>query len=403
MTELAEFIATAPLADTHEHLVSEDEFLTNGPDVLEDLFDHYTRADLAVAGASPEALQRLNDASDPDLEGRFLGIRDAWEAIQHTGYGEGVRLTAKRVYGLEEIVPEALLAAQKITESLRKPGERLRLLKDVANLSYVQIDDFKKEHGPKDPFFLYDINVMSLAEGKLPAEWGTIEQAREAIGALFAADAPNVVAVKSQHAYNRTLLWQGRTDSEIAPLLQTPWQERSEAQNLAVGDWAFARCIEEAIRHDLPIKIHTGYYAGHSTMPIERVPSGLLTGLLRAYPTARFVLMHTSYPYGHEQLALAKHFPNVFLDLCWAWSIDPYATRDFVRHALHAVPANKLFAFGGDSFWPNVAVSYAFQARTWLTRALQAEVDEGLLTERQALRLAARWMGENQAACFNVA
>ena len=400
MTDLAAFIAAMPLADTHEHLCTEEKFLSVGPDVLEDLFDHYTRADLAVAGATPEALKRLIDASDPDLAGRFLGVRDAWEAIQHTGYGEGVRLTAKRVYGLEEIVPEALDAAQKITESLRKPSERLRLLRDVANLSYVQIDDFQWQRQPTDRFFLYDISVVGLVQGSFPEEWQTPEQARAGIAERFAQNAPHAIAIKSQHAYSRTLLWQVRTDSEIAPLLGKA--ELAEADKLALGDWMFARCIEEAIRHELPIKIHTGYYAGHSYMPIERVPSGLLTGLLRRYPEARFVLMHTSYPYGHEQIALAKHFPNVFLDLCWAWSIDPYATRDFVRHVIHAVPANKLFAFGGDSFWPNASVSYAFQARAWLTRALQAEVSEGLLTEKQALALAGRWMGGNQAACFNL-
>ena len=401
MTDLTAFIATMPLADTHEHLCTEEKFLSVGPDVLDDLFDHTTRADLAVAGATPEALKRLIDASDPDLAGRFLGIRDAWEAIQHTGYGEGVRLTAKRVYGMDEIVPEALDGAQKIAESLRKPGERLRLLRDVASLSYVQIDDFRWDCEPSDDnFFQYDISVVGLVQGNVPQGCTTPEAVREHIGNGFARWASKAVAIKSQHAYSRTLLWQERTDSEIAPLLTKP--EPTEADKLALGDWMFARCIEEAIRHELPVKIHTGYYAGHSYMPIERVPSGLLTGLLRRYPKARFVLMHTSYPYGHEQIALAKHFPNVFLDLCWAWSIDPYATRDFVRHAIHAVPANKLFAFGGDSFWPNASVSYAFQARAWLTRALQAEVNEELLTEKQALALAARWMGGNQATCFNL-
>ena len=400
MTDLATFIAETPLADTHEHLDTEEKFLADGPDLLEDLFDHYTRADLAVAGATPEALKRLMNSSDPDFAGRFVGVRDAWEAIQHTGYGEAVRLTAKRVYGIDEIVPEALAAAQKIAEGLRKPGERLRLLRDVANLSYVQIDDFRWECEPTDNFFYYDISVVKLAQGNVPEGCATPEAVRNWIGNRFSQWAPKAVAVKTQHAYNRTLLWQERSDSEVAPLLAK--SEPTEPEKLVLGDWMLARCIEEAVRHELPVKIHTGYYAGHSTMPIERIPSGLLTNLLRRYPAACFVLMHTSYPYGHEQIALAKHFPNVFLDLCWAWSIDPYATRDFVRHVVHAVPANKLFAFGGDSFWPNASVSYAFQARAWLTRALQSEVDEALLTEKQAIVLAGRWMGGNQAACFNV-
>ena len=72
------------------------------------------------------------------------------------------------------------------------------------------------------------------------------------------------------------------------------------------------------------------------------------------------------------------------------------APREFVRSFLHAVPASKLFAFGGDTRWPTSACAYAMQARRWLHRALQAEVDDGDLTEREAIALATRLMRGNQ-------
>ena len=76
--------------------------------------------------------------------------------------------------------------------------------------------------------------------------------------------------------------------------------------------------------------------------------------------------MHTAYPYSDELVSIAKHYPNVWVDLCWAWSIDPYSSTDFVRRFLHAVPSNKLFGFGGDTFWPTAAVAYSIQARRGL-------------------------------------
>ncbi len=79
-----------------------------------------------------------------------------------------------------------------------------------------------------------------------------------------------------------------------------------------------------SIQHNLPFKIHTGYYAGYGGMPVERIKPGHLCGLLKQYPQARFVLMHIAYPYSDEIVAaIAKHYPNVYVDLCWAWSIDP--------------------------------------------------------------------------------
>jgi predicted TIM-barrel fold metal-dependent hydrolase len=125
--------------------------------------------------------------------------------------------------------------------------------------------------------------------------------------------------------------------------------------------------------------------------------------LLAAYPEARFVLMHIGYPYSGEMVALAKHYPNAFVDLCWAWSVDPYRAVDFVRSLIHAAPINKLFAFGGDTHWPSAALAYAWQARSWLARALSAEVSEGLLSEVQAIGVAEAVMFRNQQACFDLA
>ena len=146
----------------------------------------------------------------------------------------------------------------------------------------------------------------------------------------------------------------------------------SDEDRLCLGDWCWARGVELAIEHDLPFKLHTGYYAGHSRMPVDYIRGGNLCPLLAAYPDARFVLMHIAYPYSDELVALAKHYPNVYADLCWAWSIDPFSASNFVRQFIHAVPANKLFLFGGDTGWPTAAVAYAHQARLWFTRALQS-------------------------------
>jgi predicted TIM-barrel fold metal-dependent hydrolase len=417
MNDLAQHIQTVRLIDTHEHLRYEQEYVEQGPDILRSLFGNYVTADLVVAGATPEAVERLVDGADPDLRARFAGVRAAWETCQHTGYGEAVRLIARLVYDLEEITPEGLAVANARNDALRRPGERLRLLRDVAGLDHVQTDDFARTRtpDPTDPeFFLYDLTWAGFCNGEvnpaeIHAEVGIVVEDIASLGAaieaIFAKHAPTAIAVKAQHAYNRTLLWQERTDDEAEAVLrkQLGGQELDEAERLCLGDWCWARGVERAIEHNLPFKIHTGYYAGHSRMPVERIRSGHLCPLLARYPEARFVLMHIAYPYSDELVALAKHYPNAYVDLCWAWSIDPYTTRDFVRRMIHAVPANKLFAFGGDTAWPSAVVAYAAQARQWLTRALQAEVDEGLLTERQAIALATRMMRTNQEECFDLA
>jgi hypothetical protein len=416
MNDLAEHIQSLRMIDTHEHLDKEAEYVEDGHDILQDLFENYIQADLVVAGASEAAVKRLFDHSDPDLRARFAGVQMAWERCRHTGYGEAVRLIARQAYGMEEITPAAIEAAAPRTIALSQPGERLRILRDEANLDHVQIDDFywqclPDQTGPE--FFLYDLSWVGFCRGEIDApgiaaevgvEVDDLDSLRAGMAAIFAKHGPRAIAVKSQHAYGRTLRWQERDEADVARALgkQLAGQALDEAELLCLGDWGMARGVELAIEHNLPFKIHTGYYAGHSRMPIDRVRPGQLCELLARYPQARFVLMHIAYPYNDELVALAKHYPNVYVDMCWAWSINPFVARDFVRRMIHAVPINKLFAFGGDTFRPNAAVAYATQARQWLTRALQAEVDEGLLDERAAIALATRLMRDNQLDCFDI-
>ena len=419
-TDLALFIRQTPLCDTHEHLQTEDAWLREGPDILGDLFGNYVEADLHTAGASREAMGRLRDASDPDIAGRFRGIQKAWEATRFTGYGEAVRTIAREVYGLDELTPDGLAEAQEQTIRLRKPGERYRLLHDRAHLDHVQIDNFGWPPGAEafhPEFFLYDLSWVGFCNGETGDTWHTplsqatgvevhdIASLRAAQEVVFRTYGPIAIAVKSQHAYSRTLDWHERSDDEAESAFRAIREQGKEAPaeaRLCLGDWSWARGVELAIEHRLPFKIHTGYYAGNWGMVVDRIKTGQLYRLLQRYPDARFVLMHIAYPYSEELAAMAKHYPNVWVDLCWAWSIDPYASGQFVRRFLHAVPINKLFAFGGDTFWPTSSLAYAYQARKGLTRALAAEVADGELTEREAIEVAERLMRGNAYACFDV-
>jgi hypothetical protein len=416
-SDLKEFIQQTPLCDSHEHLKKEQEWMEDGPrDVLEDLFTNYQPADLSSAGASDEQVARLRDGSDPDQQGRFDAVRSSWEAVRFTGYGEAVRILAQELYGLREWNAAEFSAAQEKLDGWRQPGGRYHLLKEVANIDHVQTDDFCWPCLPDASgagFFFYDISWAAFCDGRIDIEMlhsetgvevTNLAQLRQAMECIFDRHAEYAIAVKAQHAYSRTLYWQERDDSCAASALEAVLgnEEPSEGTRLTLGDWCWARGVELAIEHDLPFKLHTGYYAGNDRMPVDRIKGGNLCALLAKYTDCRFVLMHIAYPYSDELIALTKHYRNVYADLCWAWSIDPYSSSDFVRRFIHSAPANKLFAFGGDTSWPTSAVAYSIQSRRWLHYALEAEVADGLLSETEAMDVAGRLMRDNQHACFNV-
>ena len=403
------------VVDTHEHLMGEDQWLEKGPgDVLADLFGHYAHKDLIAAGVSAETMTRVLDAGNPDLEQRWQLIESAWHAMQFTGYGEALRLAARHVYGIEEISPASLGSAAPRLQALRQPGQRYQFLSEVAHLDHVQVNQLiptVDKSGPE--FFLYDLSWAALSCGGSPALFfqphgysvTDLASLKRAIEAYFNRYGPLAIAVKTQHAYNRTLHWQARSDGEaeraLAVVLKDP-QNADEASRLCLGDWCLGQGVTQAIGHRLPVKIHTGYYYNNNVMVMERIRPSLLCPLLIRYPEAKFVLMHTGYPYGHELPALAKHFGNVYVDLCWAWAMDPFATMDVVRRFVHAAPSNKLFAFGGDTHSPTSTYGYLLQMRRWLGKTLEAEMAEGTMSEGQAMVLATSILRENQLVCFDV-
>jgi predicted TIM-barrel fold metal-dependent hydrolase len=418
-SDLERAIFETPLCDTHEHLRYESVWNSEKADVLSDLLSNYVTADLKSAGATDEATQRALDAKDPDIEKRLSGVLPALERCRHTGYGEAVFLSARDVYGIEKLTPAALTAAQPILDNLKQPGGRLHLLREVARLDHTQTDDFVWPCLP-DPsgrsFFFYDLSWVNFAKGDIAplkvhedtgVEVRDVTSLEEAMRKIFVNYAPCAIAVKSQHAYARTLEWRerDRSDVEIAlnKRLSHPETPLPEEDLLCLGDWCLAKGVELSIEFGLPFKIHTGYYAGNGYMIVNRVPAGHLCSLLAKYPKARFVLMHIAYPYQDEIVALAKHFPNVVVDLCWAWSIDPFSSKDVVRRMLHAAPVNRLFGFGGDTWYATTSYAYSIQARTWLARALAEEVADKCLSESEAIAVARAWMLENQLETFNLA
>ncbi|WEJ13868.1 amidohydrolase (plasmid) [Sinorhizobium sp. K101] len=409
-SELEEFIASSTLCNTHEHTEYERFYRDSRHDVLTHLFDNYVVFDLHSAGASQKSLDALIDPSDPDVARRFRDVQTYWDRIHFTGYAEGVKLAAKRLFGIDVLTPEALSAAQETSAYKGEKDERLTLLKDVANLDHVQIDTNTRPFPPEmmgQDFFLYDLNMFDFCsgrpdfdvlEGQLGTDATSLEELGGAIGRLFDISARYAVAVKSQHAYVRTLKWEQRSDADAAisfGAVRRLGKAAPEPDRLCLGDWCMSRVAEMCARHDLPFKMHTGYFTKNNFMPTENLRAGNMDVFLKMHPNTRFVLMHIAYPHSDELIALAKHYTNVSIDMCWAWSINPLHASEFLRRYLRGAPKNKLFVFGGDTLLPTSSVGYAMQFRKWFGRTLGREVADGTMSEDEAVQLAEFFMIDN--------
>lgn len=151
---------------------------------------------------------------------------------------------------------------------------------------------------------------------------------------------------------------------------------------------------------NLVIQIHAGLLEGNDNVLTNSDPT-LLVNLFSEYKEAKFDVFHGAYPYTRELAALAKNFPNVYVDMCWLHVISPSRARQALAEWLDTVPSNKIFGFGGDYVFAECIYGHSAMARENIARVLTEKVEEGTFTEVQAIDLARKLLHDNAYEFFS--
>jgi uncharacterized protein len=400
------------IIDTHEHLEEEAVRLSQPRD-WSYLFSHYAADDLAVAGMPPADLEQFLGSS-LDIHAKWRLFEPIWPKARNTGYCRAVRLSVEELYGEPEISAGSYARIDAKMQAMAKPGFYHEILRR-AGIESCQVNALEtktiRTETDRDVLlqdlsffhftFLTDVEAMARESG---IEVGTLADYLRVIDHHFERHGQEAVAVKNQGAYSRRLDFEEVAPEAAAPLFarRQAGETLSAAEGKAVQDCVFHHCVRRAIDHGLPVKLHTGYYAGRNGMPLERVGQNPpdLCPILRRYPDGRFVLMHIGYPYQDEMIALAKHYANAFIDLCWAWIICPAACVRFTTEFLTAAPLNKLLGFGGDYRVIEPVLGHARIARQGLSLALSELVEDGWMSVPEARAAAERVLRTNGLELF---
>jgi predicted TIM-barrel fold metal-dependent hydrolase len=423
--DLWELIEKTPFVDTHEHLWPETHRIRSireetdipAPD-LGMLFCHYTDSDLLVSGMSGEDLKKVT--------GRELAPRDKWKLIapfyarcRLTGYQRCLRESLRALYDEDDIHEGNCEAISEKLHGQIQPGFYRRIMKDVANIEYAHVNSLNdlvfRDNEPDPAMFAQDLWTIGLGTGVrmetleqcAGGKVSTLEEAHAAIEAAFSKYGPKAIAVKDQGAYWRSLKFDPVSEITASPLFARFAEDQEsldadEKQDLTAH--LFRYCLTQATKYGLPVKLHTGYHAGMGSMELRRVRDNLsdLCPLFRDYPDTEFVLMHMSYPYQEELIAVCKQYPNVYADMCWAWIINPSAAVRFLKEFIMAAPASKIFTFGGDYLPVELVPGHARVARMGIMQALRELLEERWLSESEIPELVERLMRGNAHEVFDL-
>ncbi len=398
--------------DTHEHLMDESERL----DCVEPfipcddwalLLNLYFGFDLILGGISKSEIGRLFSKNVSPID-KWVILKEYWPYLKNTASGIVFRTTIRILYGIDEISEDNIPELQNRYEQTRKKGFYKQIIRELANIRHCHV------HSPnvackksESPDLLYqDIALNGMIQVTLNSysvpenvkinnltDWHTL------IDGWFAEYGHAAKAVKIGNAYFRRLDFERVEASEVEEIFSRKinLQTNGPEEDKKLQDHLFWYCVDKATAHGLPVKMHTGQWAMNNAMNMHWVkenPSDCAS-LCRQAPDTKFVFFHLCYPHYEEMLSLAKNYANAYIDMCWSWSLNPLAAKDFLKKFILTVPNNKIFTFGGDDKIVENLVGHAHVARQGIALAFTELVSENWLTLGDAMDLVDHLMYKN--------
>ena len=426
-----------PIVDTHEHTMPESERTDYALD-FSLLFAHYSSSDLVSAGMSPRMMEAVRlpmyryrmllnsrtklgrpvpkpEREDLSLEERWRAMEPYWEAIRNTAYARAVLIAAKDLFNVDDLNCHTYERLSQAIADTHRPGWYRHVLADLAGIEVgiidIQTTDVDRELFAPSMRLDHYIAIGSRSdldglEEESEVAIHSLDDLVEALQATVLRYVSNgAVAVKSALAYRRTLSYEKVTRGEAEVVFNRLAQHLGEGPSWAeakpLQDYMMHQVIRAAIQANLPIQVHTGLHEGNESI-ITNSQATKLVNLFIEYREARFDLFHGGYPYTSEFATLAKNFPNVYPDLCWVHLISPEIGRRQLHELIETVPGNKILAFGGDCVSVEISYAHARMARRVVARVMAEKVEDGYMSETEALALARRMLHDNPARLFNL-
>jgi len=177
-------------------------------------------------------------------------------------------------------------------------------------------------------------------------------------------------SLKVGTAYGRDIAIPQRSGKEADVALLAMNSNQVLNTSVAVTDFIHDLAADACAEKGLPMQIHTGYLAGNTyENDLHKTYAARMEHFLARHPKTRFDIFHGSFPQWGEVLTLARHYPNVYVNMCWVPSTSESIAEAMLAAALDAVPVNKIM-YGGDAHSPEMAYGIAQLFRGVVERVL---------------------------------
>lgn len=268
----------------------------------------------------------------------FVQVKRAVEKL----YGKGLELNENTWH----------LFDQRIKEAYSNPGHERNVLENICGYETIILDDYinirnSGSHGVecevalRCDFMFYGYNRQALltSEAK-PFDFfddipdnidDYVQKIKNYI--VESVEMKKCTTLKICMGYFRDINFQ-IIDKEKAALVYS--EPHNPLYVRYFQDYIMGVLCEIAEALELPVQIHTGLGQINGTSALQLLP------MIKNYSNVKFALLHGSFPWTEDLLAILYAFPNTYLDLCWMPQLSYEITRKTLISVLEVIGTNRI-------------------------------------------------------------
>ena len=410
--ELLDMMQEIQTVDCHSHTCLKREYYKSGQRDLFNLMSYFERDIQSTTEKSSDQLY-AETKSDEERWQIFKGVLDR---TRNVSYWRHNMVVYRELFGLEddELNDENWSAVnERIKEATVDPNWYHHVTKDVCNLvtqirNIPWFEDWEPEYFTavlrmESALVLYDQNTRESLEKHLNRSFDNLTSLKQGLADLVEEYRQRgSVGIKLAHAYRRTLLSEPVDEQTATQIFARALSgEKLSAEEMKqFEDHIIFFLAGLAGELDQIFQIHTGVQGNWGYIP-DSNPLHLLP-LLNANRHTRFDLFHAGYPYSRHIGMLGKHWPNVWLNMCWMYVITMEGSRQSLSEWIDLVPVERLLGFGSDVGWPEMIYGHLVMARSCIADVLAKKVRRDFLSEPVATDIARKILRDNGVVFYGL-
>ncbi len=423
--EIREKLNHIKVIDAQECINADINYDLENKDVFYTYILHYLIRELVSAGMVSDTI--LSSITDPKVpaETRFKLALPYMKACSNTGYFRALKRSFAELHGLNDLNPDSLAKLQNDYLLCKDKEYVYDTLYNKFNIEAVLLDideEFVEQHYDKRIFKRVWHPEKYIKPGPVSGEvikW--VERHYSEIKSLddwvraFDEELTDklgrgVVALKITLGSVRSLYFEDVSYSvakvKFYEMLQQ-WKEAGAGERdhvefpREVQDFMMHRVLSSLRGRGVVIQFDTGMQHDNRNILNNAKPINL-NNLFEHYEDVKFDILGIGWPYWREVVALAKMYPNVFINFSGSHIVSALSCIECLKECIDTLPVNKIIGFGGNYLFFDGVYAQLETAKDNIARALSQLIEYGLLDMEKAMMVAEAILNKNPKRIYKI-